>query len=72
MLNIVNVNTRAKTVHVEAREGSRWEESNYEWISTDFTPTDIIIKGAFLKRTSEFKTEFKLVLPRHCTNYMEY
>ena len=72
MLNIVNVNTRAKTVHVEAREGSRWEESNYEWISTDFTPTDIIIKGAFLKRTSEFKTEFKLVLPRQYTNYMEY
>ena len=72
MLNIVNVNTRAKTVHVEAREGSRWEESNYEWISTDFTPTDIIINGAFLKRTSEFKTEFKLVLPRQYTNYMEY
>lgn len=72
MLNIVNVNTRAKTVHVEAREGSRWEESNYEWISTNFTPADIIIRGAFLKRTTEFKTEFKLVLPRQYTNYMEY
>lgn len=72
MLNIVVVNTRAKTIHVEEREGSRWSESNYEWISTDFTPTDVIIKGTFLKKTSEFKTEFKLVLPRHCTNYMEY
>ena len=72
MLNIVAVNTRAKTIHVEEREGSSWVSHDYEWISTDFTPTDIIIKGAFLKKTSEFKTEFKLVLPRHCTNYMEY
>lgn len=72
MLNIVTVNTRAKTVHVEEREGSRFVEHNYEWISTNFTPNDVIINGAFLKRTSEFKTEFKLVLPRQCTNYMEY
>lgn len=72
MLNIVNVNTRAKTVHVEEREGSRWSESSCEWISTNFTPTDVIINGAFLKKTSEFKTEFKLVLPRQYTNYMEY
>lgn len=72
MLNRVAVNTRAKTVHVEEREGSSWLDHDYEWISTDFTPTDIIIKGTFLKRTSEFKTKFKLVLPRHYTNYMEY
>ena len=72
MLNIVNVNTRAKTVHVEEREGNRWSESSYEWISTNFTPDDVIIRGAFLTKTSEFKTEFKLVLPRQYTNYMEY
>ena len=68
MMNIVNVNTSTKTMHIEQYEGDGLEVAEYEWVSTHFTNERIIIKGLF--KTS--KKPFSLSLPSMFTNYMEY
>ena len=47
MMNIVNVNTTSKTLHVEQYEGQSYEIADYEWVSTEFVNNRIIVKGLF-------------------------
>ena len=68
MINVVNVNTSAKTMYVEQYEGKSYEIEENEWVSTNFTDNRIIIKGLF----KGSKKPFTLSLPLMFTNYMEY
>lgn len=68
MMNIVNVNTSSKTLHVEQYEGQSYEIADYEWVSTEFVNDRIIVKGLF----KASKKPFMLSLPLMFTNYMEY
>ena len=68
MMNIVEVNTSAKTMRIEQYEGDGLEVAEYGWEATHFTNERILIKGLF--KTS--KKPFSLSLPLMFTNYMEY
>lgn len=68
MMNIVNVNTSTKTMHIEQYEGESYETADYEWEETHFINERILIKGMFMAS----KKPFSLSLPLMFTNYMEY